>query len=135
PRVWPVRRHAAEGAAGRRDLPGPLPALQLRPGRDRPRARHRRPRAAQPARRPAQGGERSTAPPRPAPDNYPERTVATVPAHEGPAQGRGPGNGQLTSDTAPPREELQCASRRVQYSLIHTASKPTTRRQTMTAPR
>ena len=47
-------------------LPGPVPALQLRRGRDRPAARSRRPRPAPPARRPAEGGERTARPPRPA---------------------------------------------------------------------
>ena len=43
-----------------------LPALQLRPGRHRAGARRCRPRPARPLRRPAAGGERGTAPPRPA---------------------------------------------------------------------
>ena len=37
PALGPLRRHAAEGAARRRRLPDPVPALQLRRGRDRPR--------------------------------------------------------------------------------------------------
>ena len=58
PRLRPLRRLAAEGAARRRGLPRRVPALQLRPRRDRPRPRVRGARPAQRANRPLEGGER-----------------------------------------------------------------------------
>ena len=76
--------------ARRRRLPDLVPDLQLRRRLDRPRPRGRRSRAARPGGRPAAPGERSARPSRPA---VIEPARLTVPAHEGPAHGRGPGRG------------------------------------------
>ena len=59
-----LHRHAAEGAARRGRLRHRLPALQLRPGGDRPRARRRRAEPARRAGRPAARGPRGTRPSR-----------------------------------------------------------------------
>src|SRR5215469_12612740 len=74
--------HAPGGVRGRGRQPSAVPDLQLRRGRDRPRPRHRRPRAARPGGRPAARGERSTRPSWPA---VPVPARLTVPAREGSA--------------------------------------------------
>src|SRR5215471_14578460 len=124
-RLGPLRRHAAEGAGRRRRLPDPFPALQLRARRGGQAARGHRPGAARPGGRPAARGEGSARPSGPA---VFEPARLTVPAREGPAHGRRPGCGRLSSTPiCANREELRCASRTVQYCRFRPPTKRATR--------